>query len=818
MGLFLTYDNDEKLNLAETYMDLQQFQRALNLLDSVLESRQNHIKALEMKNQCLDRLSIVHDNNPPTKKPISEINHVHQFLTNLQNSQIFRDGVVNVKIFPPKSAIFGNTKKSLFEPIQNYLDNEGIQLYSHQCDVIDHVRSGCHVMICTPTASGKTLAFSIPILEKLALDKNATALYLYPTKALANDQLKSLKNLSLETHIDVFPERYDGDLKERRNLVLQKSRIILSNPDMIHQHLSDKTGIQNFISRLQFVVIDEAHMYRGAFGSHVAQLIRRIRRICEANGKNPQFILATATIGNAEQFAFWLTGLEFKIIRESGAPQGVKHFLLYNPLLKKIGGTLPKECTNLMIHAFKNHLQVLCFSTTRKMAEAISSNVKRELGHSGLDRNVVWAYKGGYNPEERQSLEAQLKNNLISGIVATNALEVGIDIGSLDVVIIGGYPGSIISTWQQAGRAGRTIREAVVLFVAKEDPVDLYFMENNDYFFRLQSEEVIIPAKNEYILRDHLRCAATELPLNPTKDGKIFGNGMMQIITLDENKQFFFSEDGQYFSKEKHPSRGMNLRTNNPETYYAYWKGERLETFTKTQAFREGHLGAIILHQGHKFLVTDFNLKDRVITVEEVISEYTTRSVREVDVRILRELNKIKQENFEWCFGDIEVTERFIAFNKIYPGTDDQGPSEPINLPAIKYKTKGIWLCIPDFITSKINRLNLEAGLVGLKNGILSIYPTIMIDIRDIGAYSDVKHVDTGAPTIIFYDNIEGGIGLNEFAFVQFEEILKHTKERLTSCSCKHGCPGCILSHRFYDNKPADKVTAIEIVQKLLQK
>ena len=444
---------------------------------------------------------------------------IDDFIQSIKRARSYKKQIVHIEEIPSQEACFGELEKPLPENIESCLLNRKIKFYSHQAEAINKARAGKNVVIVTPTASGKTLAFNIPVLEALTNDKKATALYLYPTKALTNDQLKVLRELEEETGINAYSNIYDGDTPQhQRASIRENSKIILTNPYGLHQYLPWHYKWRSFLQNLKFIVIDEAHVYRGVFGSNVAMLLRRLMRICNYYHANPQIILSSATIANPEEHAKRLTGKDFEIVSNDGAPRGKKSFLFWNPPFIDATNTIRRsthqETKDLLTLSITKNLQTLCFTTSRQMAELITRWTKEELrAKSPKLPNAVTAYRAGYLPQERREIENRLKNKNLIGVVSTNALELGIDIGSLDSVIISGYPGTVISTWQQAGRAGRTNADSLVTLVAFQNPLDQYFMKHPDDFFGRPHEQAIIDLHNRYISLGHIMCAASELPL-----------------------------------------------------------------------------------------------------------------------------------------------------------------------------------------------------------------------------------------------------------------------------------------------------------------
>ncbi len=452
----------------------------------------------------------------------------------LSVNPVYRSRVVHTEINEPESPKHGTLENPLGDTLESYLSQHRIRLYSHQCEAVNRIRSGKNVIITTPTASGKTLTFNLPVFERLQADSEARALYLYPTKALSNDQLATLERMAQFTGISARPAIYDGDTPQsKRAAVRENSRVIISNPYELHQVLSWHAKWRPFFSHLQFIVIDEAHRYRGVFGSHIALLIRRLVRLCHVYGSAPQFILSTATLENPVEFAEKLTGMPFELVDKDGSPHGRKHFVLYNPFYDGIGErSLYQETKDLLVSCVKDDLQTLCFTGSRKMAELVTLWAREDARRSSaLLAGSISAYRAGYLPEERRAIERGLKEGTIKGVVSTNALELGIDVGSLDAVIIAGYPGTMMSTRQQAGRAGRKGGDSLAILVGFANPLDQYFMHHPHHFFSRVHEHAIIDTENPYIVSGHLLCAAAELPLHEDHDRTYFGETFPELLS-----------------------------------------------------------------------------------------------------------------------------------------------------------------------------------------------------------------------------------------------------------------------------------------------
>lgn len=767
---------------------------------------------------------------------------VERLVSDLKSNSRYKDRVEHIEILPPKEPIYGELRKDLSRNINNYLLKKSIKLYKHQCDAIESLRAGKNIVITTPTASGKTLAFNIPIFERLYHDKSATALYLYPTKALSNDQLKAIKEFENLSEIGVNPNVYDGDTPpNKRPKIREVSRIIISNPYELHQVLPWHYKWQKFLSNLKFVVIDEAHQYRGVFGSNVAFLIRRLRRISSFYGSNPQFILSTATLANPIEFGEKLTGLSLELIANDCSPKGKKYFIFYNPYFDGVG-TLSThlETKDLFLFFVRKEFQTLCFTVSRKMAELIASWSKKELKESEphlVDK--ITAYRAGYLPEERREIENNLKNGVLRGVTSTNALELGIDVGSLDSVVISGYPGTIISTWQQAGRAGRGVSESVATLVAFQNPLDQYFMRHPKVFFDKSHEHAIIDLSNPYIISGHLMCAASEMPIKLAEDGISFGGNAEDILkALEKQGLVQNTPNGWVYSGKGRAAEAVSLGNISSDIFKVICNGELLETMDRTQAYREAHKGAVLLHQGETYIVEDLDLKNSVVQVKKRDVDYYTEAMKIINIEILEEIEKKENDNFAVSFGDVEVNEQYVGYKVMK--YDKVVGREKIDLPPLNFKTMGLWFTIPrdtkekiwvkrkedKDIKEKFNKISEEdlkrevffGGLHGIEHAMIGIMPFhVMCDRWDIGGVSAPNHPDTMKPTVFIYDGFEGGIGLTEKAFELITEIVKMTLELVRDCKCEDGCPACIYSPKCgNENKPLDKKATILILEELL--
>ena len=763
---------------------------------------------------------------------------IENILIKLRKDSSFERNIVHVELLPERKSVYGEIKEQLPDNIIDYLDINNIRLYKHQCDSLEEIRKGNNIIITTPTASGKTLAFNLPIFESLSKDTNATALYLYPAKALSNDQLKVLRKLELETEIRVNPNVYDGDTPSAiRPKIRNESRIIVSNPYEVHHILCWHYKWQHFFSNLKFVVLDEAHIYRGVFGSNVSLLIRRLERICEYYGSKPQFIISTATLANPIEFAEKLTGLKYELISEDGSPKGKKYFIFYNPHTNGYLST-HQESKRLFLFFIREGLQTLCFTVSRKMSELIARWAKESLDSSEESlKEKIMAYRAGYLPEERRRIENGLKNGNIKGVTSTNALELGIDIGGLDSVIISGYPGTVISTWQQAGRAGRGTNDSVATLVAFQNQLDQYFMRHPDVFFGKPHEHAIVDLSNPYILFGHTMCASAELPIILDRDKKYLGDNLPDILgELKTESLVKETQNGWIYSGSKSAPMIVSLDSISSDIFKVMYQNKTLETMDRAQAYREAHDGAVILHQGETYIVDSMDLKNSIIRVTKTDVDFYTQVLKESFVSIVDIKETKKYGDFEINLGRLRVTENYNAY-KIMRGDGVIGYKN-IFLSPLEFNTVGFWFTFPTSIEDELwdkrsndedilKRLNVKnanlrkeifgGSLHGIEHAMIGIMPFhVMCDRWDIGGLSTNFHPSTGKPTVFIYDGFEGGIGLSEKAYELYGEIVKTTLELVKECNCEEGCPACIYSPKCgNDNKPMDKKGTVFLLTRI---
>lgn len=745
------------------------------------------------------------------------------FIEGFRKLEGYKNQIEHIEKLPPKKEVYGSLERPLPPVLQQYLDNRNIKLYKHQADAINFARKGENIVIATPTASGKTIAFNLPVFETLMDDPQARALYIYPMKALANDQLNTLSIMEKETRISINPGIYDGDTPQSsRPRIRNQSRIILSNPYGLHYYLPWHYKWKKFFENLKYIIVDESHTYRGVFGSHVALLFRRLQRICNRYGSNPQFILSSATIANPEEHSKKLTGHNFQVISDDGSESGTKNFIFWNP--PYIDSDLTRRSTHqetraVFAYCIKEGLQTLCFTNSRKMAELIAVWVKEDLyqTHSGLAASIE-SYRAGYLPEERRKIEKGLKQREILGVVTTNALELGIDIGSLDCVIMSGYPGTVISTWQQAGRAGRLIDDSVVFLIAHQNPLDQYFMNHPQDFFSRNPENAVINLDNPYITAGHVMCASNEIPLTDN-DNDFFTEGYDKAIEILSRKGIIREGPlGWVYSEITRPVTQVKLNNISDITVKVIHQNSILETMDITQAYREVHQGAILLHQGEPYRVQTLDLDNLEAHVEEADAGYYTEALKTIEISIDERLYE-KNQGIKSGLAKVTVSEHYTEYRiKRYEKVIDQ---RPLNLPPLHFPSIGFWFTIPKSIVLRIRGLGLDfaGGIHAIEHAMIAISPLhAMCDPRDLGGVSTEHHRDTNEPTIFVYDGYRGGIGLSEKLHSLLPELLVTTLKLIQDCKCEAGCPSCIYSSKCgNNNEPLDKQTAIVLLKELIQ-
>ncbi|AEB23353.1 MULTISPECIES: DEAD/DEAH box helicase [Bacillus] len=688
--------------------------------------------------------------------------------------------------------------------IRAALKKRGIErLFTHQYSAFQTVQTGESIVAVTPTASGKTLCYNLPVLQSIAEDSSSRALYLFPTKALAQDQKSELNEIIDETGMDIKSFTYDGDTSPAiRQKVRKAGHIVITNPDMLHSAiLPHHTKWVSLFENLKYIVIDELHTYRGVFGSHVANVIRRLMRICAFYGSTPLFICTSATIANPRELAEQLTGNSVKLIDDNGAPSGRKHFAFYNPPIVNKPLHIRKSATvevNELAKTFlKNKIQTIVFARSRVRVEIILSHIQ-EIVKKEIGAKSVRGYRGGYLPKERREIERGLRDGSILGVVSTNALELGVDIGQLQVCVMTGYPGSVASAWQQAGRAGRRQGEALIVMVANSDPIDQYIVRHPDYFFKRSPESARINPDNLIILVDHLKCAAYELPF---RADETFGeNDARDILEyLEEEGVLHENRERYHWASESFPASNISLRSASQENVVIVDRSETADVkiigeMDRFSAMTLLHDEAIYLHEGVQYQVEKLDWEHKKAYVRKVDVEYYTDANLAVQLKVLEIDRSESRRKTAIHFGDVTVNALPTIFKKIKMTTFENIGSGPIHLPEEELHTSAAWLELKE-TDSEIGEKTLEQLLLGIAHVLQHIVPVyVMCDRNDVHVVPQIKAAHTGLPTIFLYDHYPGGIGLADEVYKRFDEINEGAERLIRQCPCQDGCPSCIGS------------------------
>ena len=730
-----------------------------------------------------------------------------RFLDEIQHRRDYEHQIAHIEHLPARPAQFAELAPALPEALRAVLERDGItRLYTHQVSAIEAIRGGQNVVIVAGTAGGKTLCYNLPVLETLLADPHAKAVYLFPTKALAQDQLRGLGRLKeADPSLPIEAGTYDGDTPaNQRRKLRDEGNIILTNPDMLHSGiLPNHARWSDFFAQLKYVVIDEVHYYRGILGSNVANVVRRLRRVCRHYGADPQFIGCSATIGNPDELAARLIGAPVTLIGNDGSPRGPKRFLLWNPPFldeAKMERRSPNtEAQRLMVELIKSGVQTITFVRARVTAELLYRYVQDELAkHSHRLADCIRAYRGGYLPEERREIERRLFSGDLMGVTTTNALELGIDIGSLDACILVGYPGSIASTWQQAGRAGRRDEEALVILIGQNTPIDQYLMEKTDYFFGRPTERAVIDPENPHVLAGHLRCACAELPVD-ARDCELFGEYAPAVMELLEEAGQAYERRGRWYWKgPAYPAGDVNLRNIDQHNYLIQDttnENQVIGMMDELSAFTLLHGQAIYLHVGETYFVDKLDLKEKIAYVRKGDFDYYTQAVDRSDIRVEETELSVPWRVSEACFGPVTVTTTVYMFRKMKLASRDSIGFGNLDLPPRELNTDALWLLPPRQVLERVRAYQRvpEDGLLGIANAAVGVLPLwVMCDPADVGSVVDSANV--GSPAIFLYDRYPGGLGFAQKAHTLVEEILESALFLIQECECEEGCPSCVGS------------------------
>ena len=740
-------------------------------------------------------------------------------LEDLVRSLAAGDRLVHVERLPARSARHARLATPLPAAVQAKL---GVRaLWAHQAEAIDHARAGRSVAIATGTASGKSLCYQAVIGEAAGdTDGAGTALLLFPTKALARDQLRSLAALDLP---GVVACCYDGDTgPDERTFARSNATALLTNPDMLHVGLLPHHGRwATFLMRLRYVVIDELHTLRGVFGSHVAQLLRRLRRLCAHYGADPTFIFTSATIGQPEVLASALAGMPVTAVTDDASPRGEHLFALWNPPLLDEGSgaraSTNGETAVLVAGLVGDGHRAIAFCRSRKSTELVAADAERRLGCNG----AVRPYRGGYLPAERREIENELFGGGLRGVVATSALELGIDVGGLDACVLDGFPGTIASMWQQAGRAGRSQQRSLAVLVAGDDQLDQWLMAHPSEVFTRSPEPAVINPSNHYVLLPHLACAAYELPLSSTDEqwwGEDLDEGVRSLVLADRLK---VRRHKAYWAGRGSPAWEVGLRASAAEEYrIADADGHVIGTVDGGRAFTVVHPGAVYLHQGQAFQVTELDLADRVATVVTVGGEETTQVRSATDICMLGSDDRAVVGRATMHLGPVEVRQQVTGYQRRDAFTGDVLAHVELDLPPSRLVTRAVWWTVTPatLAAARLAPARWPGTLHAVEHAAIGMLPLFTIcDRWDVGGVSTALQVDTGLPTIVIYDGYPGGAGIAELGFAAGGDLLAATLDLIAGCTCATGCPSCVQSPKCGNlNEPLDKDGAVALLRVLL--
>ncbi len=727
----------------------------------------------------------------------------------LRSAPWYRGQIASVHVLPAREGRRVPVPESLHPAARRFLDAAGISsLYEHQARTLDAVARGRDVVVATPTASGKTFAFLLPVLDALARDDDATALFLYPLKALTNDQMEVLARAEEATGLDLAPAVYDGDTpRARRPRIRQTARIVLSNPYEVHETLPYHGLWRRFFHHLSFVVMDEAHRYTGVFGSHVAQVVRRLLRVAQAYGATPRVVLASASIANPAEHAARLTSRDCEVVSDDGAPSGARHLLLYDAS-RPDDRSAALQTRDVFLALVGAGCKTLCFARARRTAEFLASLAGEA---------PIAPYRAGYLPEERRRVERAFKDGTLRGLVSTSALELGVDIGDLDAVVLSGYPGSVSAFWQQLGRAGRRGGESVGVFVAQDDILDQYLLRHPEPLLARTYEPATVDLANEHILAGHLLCAASEMPLDVPED-RVPDRDIVRA--LQARGLLRASDRGFLYAGTTRPHEAVHLDRIGETSVAVVEAGTRnlLETMDLDRALREVHPGAVYLHQARTYVSESLDLAGLVATLRREDVDHHTQALVQKDVEVVSETRTRPLRGATATLGRIRVTHRVTGFLRKRYGRVVGGAD--LDLPPRSFETTTVFIEMEDPPGGAGSQApppaeDLLGALHALEHTLVGLAPlALACDPSDLAGLSTLRSPRGGGPALFLYDGHEGGIGLAERLLDDLPSILGRAARHLAECRCDAGCPSCCLSPRCgHDNQPMDKAGALALAR-----
>lgn len=781
---------------------------------------------------------------------------IEEIIQSWKRSKSISPCITDLRVFKKSEGHYQPFPDFLHPLLKEALRSEGIDsLYSHQAEAIQHIQEEQDVVVVTPTASGKTLCYNLPVLNKKLSDSSSKAFYLFPTKALSQDQMFELQNLTKKLEKPIRTFTYDGDTpQDARQAIRTQGDVVITNPDMLHTGiLPHHTKWAPFFQSLRFVVIDELHTYRGVFGSHMTNVLRRLSRICDFYGSKPRFICCSATIANPKDLAEKLLEREVSLVDQNGAPSSEKIFIFYNPPVvnKELGirGNHIHAARRLVSPFIKQGIQTILFATSRLNVEVLTKYLKDRFEKRLEDKGRIRGYRGGYLPEVRREIEKGLREKEVKAVVSTNALELGIDIGDLDVCMIAGYPGTIASTYQQAGRVGRRTEKALAVLIARSQPLDQFIIENPDYFFGRSPEFGLINPDNLLILLSHIQCAAFELPF---REGERFGREDLSEILryLEEKGTLHYVDQHWYWTKDAYPAEKVSLRSTSEENFVVVDATKKREEVIAEVDFTAAHTtlyeGAVYLCQSEIYAVERLDYPNRRAYVKKTAGDYYTDAIDYTDVSILEGFERNQTEGIFYEHGEVRVVTRIVGYKKIKFYTLENLGYGKIELPDLQFHTTSYWITFKKELLDRLPYPRLEAieGILGLGYAFHSMAALhLMCDPHDLnrcvgdrgakwfirlsrdskGIYSSFsspeeitnEKIDLFEPTLFMYDNYPGGIGFSHQLFDDTHALLEKTKRLISKCECPYGCPSCVGPVKEVGEK--SKEVALALLEKILK-
>ena len=775
--------------------------------------------------------------------------HIQEALAELKKLGIREDSIRAVEHIPAREGSFCDYPDGIHPALHKAFLEKGFnRLYTHQYQTWELVQQGKNAVVVTPTASGKTLCYNLPVLDTILKNPSTRAIYLFPTKALSQDQRAELDDTiqKLPDEIRIFT--YDGDTpQDARKAIRARGHIVITNPDMLHSGiLPHHTKWIKLFENLRYIVIDELHNYRGIFGSHLANVLRRLKRIARFYGSSPRFILCTATIANPQEMAEKTVEESVALVDDNGAPSGEKYFIFYNPpVINKYLGirrSYVKEARRVAALFIRHALQTIVFAQSRLITEVLLTYLKEDFERNVAQEGRIRGYRGGYLPQKRREIEKKLRSGEIRGVVSTNALELGIDIGSLDVAVLAGYPGTIASTWQRAGRAGRKTGHSAAVLVASSSPLNQFIVNHPDYFFSQTPEKALINPDNLSILVSHIECAAFELPF---VDGEKFGRvDIGEILAfLEDEKLIHHSQDKWYWTSDAYPADGVNLRSITSDNFVVVDTTEKSRVIAEvdfSSALTTLHPKAIYICEGEQYIVENLDFEQRRAYVRRTDIDYYTDAIDYTKIKILDEFDRSNLKNSSIQHGEVHVATQVVGFKKIKFHTMENVGAGDLSLPQNEMHTTAYWVTIPSDLLLNLPFSSEEKinGLFGLAYCLHHVSPLFMMcDLHDIGVSlgdnstgrsvppRDIRqrvpereemmfYADEAfEPNIFVYDNFPGGIGLSPSLFELEGRLLQRCLETIRSCPCQGGCPSCVGPTKSSGQR--SKEVALLILQEL---